>query len=291
MKEENLLSRFIFENASVRGEFIRLRKSYKTILAQHDYPPPIKQLIGEALCVASLLCAIIKFEGRLTVQFQGEGKLKMLLAQCTTEFHVRALAKWDDGITQEELVESFKHGVLMINLDGGENKKYQGIVSWKGKSLAESIESYFRDSEQLATKVWLKVNKTMAAGLLLQIVPDKDLEKNKDDWKHILNLTKALDEKDLLELNHEDLLNKLYPEEEIRMLSSHPVMFGCTCFRKKGADAILIMGHHDAEEELKANQVVVVTCDFCNQEYTYDRTAVNLIFDKNSKPNSPTQIH
>src|SRR5690349_15331905 len=103
MKQPDLLQRFIFEKAPIRGEYIQLTESFKTIMAQHDYPQPIRRLLGEALCVAGLLCASIKYNGRLTVQFRGKGKLKFLLAQCNSHFHIRGLAKWEGDLSYEDL--------------------------------------------------------------------------------------------------------------------------------------------------------------------------------------------
>src|SRR5580692_2373011 len=117
MKDNDSLQRFIFEQMPVRGEYIKLAHSYRTIINQHPYPPPIRKLLGEALCVAGLLSAIIKFDGRLTVQFRGKGKLKLLLAQCDNKFHMRGLVKWEGDLPYEDLMESFNDGVLVIMLD------------------------------------------------------------------------------------------------------------------------------------------------------------------------------
>jgi molecular chaperone Hsp33 len=168
----DILHRFIFENEPVRGEYVKLDESVQTILAQHDYPPVIKKLLGESLCVAALLSAVIKFTGRLTVQFRGKGKLKLLLAQCDEQSQLRGLAKYDESITQEELAAAFTDGVLVIMLDSGvKGQRYQGVVEWKGDSLAESIEHYFQHSEQLATRIWLTSNEQSAFGYLLQVAP------------------------------------------------------------------------------------------------------------------------
>ncbi len=161
---QDILQRFIFENEPVRGEFVNLTESFQTIVTQHDYPPAVRQLLGEALCVAALLSAIIKFKGKLTVQFRGKGTLKLLLAQCNDKFQLRGLTKYDGDVSYEELIKSFQDGVLVIMLDSGvKGQRYQGVVEWKGNSLAESIENYFHHSEQLATKIWLNVEKTTQA--------------------------------------------------------------------------------------------------------------------------------
>ncbi|VVC75896.1 33 kDa chaperonin [Aquicella siphonis] len=298
MTNQDSLQRFIFEKAPVRGEYIRLQTSFQDIINQHDYPPPIRHLLGESLCVAGLLSAIIKFKGRLTVQFRGKGKLKLLLAQCDNQFHIRGLAKWEGQLTYEDLMESFKQGVLLITLDSGPGKRYQGIVAWRGNSLAESIEGYFQDSEQLATKIWLAVDDTKAAGFLLQVIPgvQKDVKGVEDEiisphWARISQLTASLRPEDILMSDHQALLNKLYPEEEIRIFPSDQVSFNCTCSRKRGEDAILILGREEAEAELKNNNSIVVTCDFCNKEYVFDRVDVIRIFEDRGKPSSQTQIH
>lgn len=299
MTEQDALQRFIFEHLPVRGEYVKLQNSFKTIVNQHPYPPAIQKLLGEALCVAALLSAIIKFEGRLTVQFRGSGKLKLLLAQCNNDFELRGLAKWDKDLPYEDLMASFNDGVLVITLDMGGNKnRYQGIVAWRGNSLADSIEGYFRESEQLATKIWLSVNSDQAVGFLLQVVPDSRkvdtiAEESSIDthWRYVLNEASDLRPEDMFDLDYKDLLNNLFPHDDLRVFKTVPVAFKCTCSRKSGADAIRILGKEEAEEELKNNRTIVVTCDFCNQEYIYDREDVNKIFSDQNDPSSNSQLH
>jgi molecular chaperone Hsp33 len=297
MTNTDSLQRFIFDTSPVRGEYIHLHDSFQTIINQHNYPQPIRKLLGEALSVAGLLSAIIKFNGRLTVQFRGKGKLKLLLAQCDNHFNIRGLAKWKGNLSYEDLMESFNDGVLVIMLDSGPTSRYSGIVSWRGNSLVESIEGYFQESEQLATKLWLSVNDHSAAGLLLQVIPGSDRDAIGIDteiiyphWQHITKLTMNLDEQDLLGLEYQQLLNKLYPEEAIRIFPSVPITFNCTCSRKRGEDAIYILGREEAEAELKNNRTIVVTCDFCNREYVYDRVDVAKIFESKDRP-STQQLH
>lgn len=296
MAIKDLLQRFIFENAPVRGEYVHLHESFQTIMSQHQYPEPIRRILGEALTVASLLSAIIKFNGRLTVQFQGKGGLKLLLAQCDNNFQIRGLAKWEGSLTYEEIMDSFKDGVLVIMLDsGGAKGRYQGIVSWRGNSLAESIEGYFRDSEQLSTRLWLTVGKTSASGFLLQIIPENaktevvsDQDITNPHWDRIVQLTEQLSQDDLIHLEYEQLLAKLYPDEAIRLFTDKAIEFRCTCSRKRSADAIMILGREEAEAELSTNHSLVVTCDFCNKEYVFDKADIRKIFEAPHGPESNT---
>lgn len=303
MSTKDTLQRFIFANMPIRGEFIHLQTSYETIINQHQYPPAIRQLLGEALCVAGLLSAIIKFEGRLTVQFRGQGKLKLLLAQCDNHFNLRGLAKWDGELAYEDLMAAFNDGVLTIILDAhpGENKagsRYQGIVAWRGNSFVESIEGYFKDSEQLATRLWLCVSETAATGFLIQVVPASDknlpsLEKGESDpnWDHVIHLTSQLECDEMINMDYQDLLNRLYPDDEIRIFPAANVQFACTCSRKRSADAIQLLGREEAEAELADKSHISVTCDFCNKEYIFDRAEVEKIFADKNNPPSNTHIH
>lgn len=296
MPDNDLLHRFIFDTVPVRGEYICIEKSYQTIVNQHAYPSPIRHLLGEALCVAGLLRAIIKFKGRLTVQFRGKGKLKLLLAQCDDRFNIRGLAKWEGDLGYPELMQAFTQGVLVIMIDMEDKQNaYQGIVNWQGNSLAASIEGYFRDSEQLATKIWLNVSDVAVAGLLLQIIPatGKDtssLEMASSDqtWQRMISSPGDLDKQELLTMNYEALLQQSYPDDDIRIFRAEKVQFNCSCSRKRSEDAIYLLGKEEAEDELKKNNSIMVTCDFCNKEYSYDRVDVAKIFadrdGKNTKP-------
>lgn len=293
MITNDALTRFLFEKTPVRGELIRLEETFQTIAGQHDYPEPLKKLLGEALCVAGLLSAIIKFKGRLTVQFRGKGDLKLLMAQCDNAFNLRALAKWDGDLSYDELMAAFNDGMLAIILDPsvGNGTRYEGIVSWRGNSLVESIEGYFCESEQLRTKIYLAVNDTNAAGFLLQVIPSKEHDNaqfeemtSSPHWDRITKLTSGLVADDLLHAEHQALLRTLYPDEEVRVFTPVHVGFKCPCTRKKGEDAILVIGKKEADEELKDKNSIVVTCDFCNKEYVFDRVDVEKIFQDNSPP-------
>lgn len=297
MAHSDTLQRFIFENLPVRGEIIHLEQSFQTIVEQHNYPLSVRQLLGEALAVAGLLSAILKFAGRLTVQFRGVGKLKMLLAQCDNQFRMRGLVQYE-GIapTEAELTASFSEGVLAIMLDAdASQQRYQGIVSFKGNSLAESIEGYFQDSEQLKTKICLSVNDKHALGCLLQLIPGKQetstLETQIPEWQTVSTQLNATTLSDLLNMDNASFLHKYFPSEDIRLFDAIPVHFHCGCTRASGENAILLLGKEEAEAELKKHQLITVTCDFCNREYHFDRDDVIAIFEDDKSPPTSTHIH
>src|SRR5260221_7552189 len=103
MSNHDTRQRFIFEDANVRGELVNLTTSFQTIITQHLYPLAIKQILGETLVAACLLSGIIKTKGRLTVQFQGEKPLKLLMAQCNHKSEVRGLAQWEGSLSESDV--------------------------------------------------------------------------------------------------------------------------------------------------------------------------------------------
>ena len=176
MTKKDFLQKFLFEHLPIRGELVHLQDSYQTIANQHAYPPIIRQFLGEALVAATLLSALIKFKGRLSMQFQGKGQLKLLLVQCNDRFHLRGLAQWEGKLSREEIIANFQQGLMVITIDSEKGKtRYQGVVQWQGHSIAEALEGYFRDSEQLATRIWLAVDETSAAGLFTMISSGMDM--------------------------------------------------------------------------------------------------------------------
>lgn len=297
MNDKDILQRFIFENASVRGEIVRLEESFKTIMQQHQYPPIIQRILGEMLVVASLLSASIKFKGRVTVQFQGKGSLKLLLAQSTHELHIRGLAQWQGELDQAELMKQLKAGVLAVMMDpeASSGQRYQGIVSWRGDSLAQSIEGYFSQSEQVPTRLWLAVDDKRAAGFLLQVMPRESARTGKvvegqHDWEHVCHLASTITANELLHLDNPTLLHRLYVEDDIRLFNPASVAFRCTCSLARSENALRLLSPEEVAEELAEKQKIVVTCEFCNSEYVFDRVDVARIF-KHGNPGASTQVH
>lgn len=298
MKNNDLIQRFIFENANVRGEIVHLNKSFQGIMEQHQYPPAIRNVLGQMLVAANLLSAIIKFKGRLTVQFQGKGPVKLMLAQCTNEFNMRGLAQWhESNLSESDLLNALKNGVLAIIINpDSTTTRYQGIVSWQGNSIAQSIEGYFRDSEQLPTRLWIAINEHSAAGLLIQAMPKSSSDSRQEflesdlNWEHLVHLTETITNEELLGLDKQTILHRLYSQEQVRVFEPSPVMFQCTCSIERGENAILMLGKEEAEQELKDKQVIAVTCEFCNKTYNFDRVDVAAIFKKGDSSSS-SQVH
>lgn len=295
MKNHDIIQNFLFEALPIRGEIVHLNASFQQIMEQHQYPPLVRRWLGEALVLVALLSSLIKFSGKLAIQFQGKGNLKLLLVQCTNELELRGLAQWAGELTEENILDSLKQGSIVITIDPDNAKqRYQGIVSWQGQTLSESIEGYFQTSEQLLTRIWVVVDETSASGFLLQRMPEKETHRESaldHDWEHINFLTATLTPHELTHLDNKVLLHRLYVEEDVRLFDAKSVVFKCGCSEKRGARAIRTLGRKEAEEELQAKQKLVVKCEFCNHEYVYDRVDVATIFHKGDDFSSSGQIH
>ncbi len=284
MNKADELQRFLFENQHMRGEFVRLDTSLRHATEQHNYPKVIYNLLGETLLAAVLLSATIKFEGMLTIQLQSENEINLLVAKCSHDFKVRGLIQWDKTLNENLLPETLGPGQLIITIQPDSNAQaYQGIVAIRNQqSITEAIEEYFAQSEQLPTKLWLEVGDGHAAGMLLQTLPGPNSQDREYFWEHATILGSTLTRQELLDLDNQTILQRLYPEESIRLFNADDVQFSCQCTIPRMENAIRIMGKAEALDILTTKQHLTVHCEYCNREYAFDRDAITNIFSASS---------
>lgn len=277
MRDGDTLQRFLFEHSNVRGLFIHLTASYAAVSERYDYPMLVRQQLGEALAASALLGATIKFGGSLIMQLQSSGPIQLLVAQCNNERHIRGLARWqDEGLTQE-MDNPFGDGRLVITLDSAtSDERYQGIVGIEGGRLNQVIETYFAQSEQLQTRLWLAADEQQAVGMLLQHLPGT--EPDSDLWGRIEALGATLSQSELLTLTTQEILHRLFHEEDVRLFDAEPVSFRCSCSRDKIATMLRALGSAEAQEILQEQGSISVDCDFCNQHYAFDPVDVEELF-------------
>jgi len=176
-------TRFVFVDADVRGNIVRLGDSFKQMTAPHDYPHEVQELLGEFLAAALLLSDTIKFEGRLTLQANGQGNIRLLMAEATHEGAVRGIAQLEEAapanaFMDKNLLQLLSGGTLTVTVEARGRERYQSIVPLLGETLAECLESYFQQSEQLNTFITLSADSTQATGMLIQQLPTsgKDID-------------------------------------------------------------------------------------------------------------------
>jgi molecular chaperone Hsp33 len=268
------IQRFLFADVSVRGAIVRLETSFQTIIAQHHYPDAIAGLLGEALLATVLMTNTIKFEGQLTVQFQGEGPLELLVAKCDHNNHIRGLAQWSSDALAGDVVSSISDGSLVVTIDPYKKvQPYQSVVPVENRTISGALEHYFNLSEQLATRFWLQVVDGQAFGMMLQAVPPESVE---DFCDVVLEAQINLKKQDVAE-NNATLLQNIF-SRSIQLFDEAPVEFRCTCTLERMEDAVRTFGEEEARDILLTSKEVVVTCEYCNHEYGFSTSDIDHIF-------------
>ena len=294
MNNSDTSQRFLLNNSAIRGQWTLLETSYQTVLAKHDYPLEVQGLLGEIMAAAILLAATIKFEGTLTIQARGKGPVSLLNVECTHDHQLRAIAQWEGDTTDMDFKTLLGHAVLAITITPDKGERYQGIVPLVGSTIAECLEFYFAQSEQLTTRIWLYQGNNRSGGLLLQVLPYNsknpiDPVRQKEDWHRVSTLAATLTADELLSLDSETLLVRLFHEEEVTVFPPEPVEFRCTCSRERTAAALVQLGQEELEDIVAEQGKIDITCQFCNQQYLFDKVDVAMLFQQTSGSDSSSQ--
>src|SRR5689334_8835942 len=172
MSDSDRVRRFVLERHPIRGHAVRLARSWVDLREHQDYPPAVERLLGEAVAAVVLLAATLKFDGTLTLQLQGKGLVNLLVAQCTHDFRVRAMARHESIEGDPGFRSLAGDGQIIVTVEAKDRaSSYQGVVPIAGDSLAESLESYFVQSEQLPSRVMLASTPGLVSGMLVQRMP------------------------------------------------------------------------------------------------------------------------
>jgi len=281
MNDSDTLQRFIFEHASIRGEIAHLDSTYQTIMAQHPYPPMVRTLLGEALISCLLLAGSIKFEGEISLQFQGDKRLPLLLVQCDNQLHIRSFAKYQQDDTSVDYNSAFLQGNMVLTITQyNQTQAYQSMVPIRSTAMSENLMHYFAQSEQIASRVWLAVNEYRAAGILLQLMPGQDTQHREQFWEYAVQLGQTISEQELLTLDNPTILHRLYHETELRLYTARPTSFRCRCNAEKMKQVLNVLGEDDIKNLLQERGQIEINCDFCNHLYTFDAIDIALLFHK-----------
>ncbi|HAD44644.1 MAG: Hsp33 family molecular chaperone HslO [Alcanivorax sp.] len=273
MNNADFKQRFLFPETDIRGELVRLDESLEAILGTHDYPLAVQGLVGEAVAAVALLAGTLKFSGRLSLQAQGRGPVSLLLAECTHDGQLRALARHDGELdTAANIGALIGDGTMVITITPDQGRQYQGIVPLEGDTLAQCLEGYFQQSEQLPTRLWLASGNGRAAGLMLQRLPDQVAsgDENRNQWEHLEALAGTLKMEELLDLPAETVLRRLFHETPPRLPEAQPLRFGCTCSRERTENALLSLGADELKTLLDEDGEATLTCDFCLSQQHFD---------------------
>jgi molecular chaperone Hsp33 len=290
----------LFERFPIRGHLVHLDAAWRALIEHRQYPVVIRDTLGEAVVASLLLAATIKFEGVLSLQLQGDGPVHLMLAQCTCGLGVRGLARYrdlgaGDSLNIRDLVGAGNLTVTLETDDGAQ--RYQGIVPIEGERLADSLQAYFQNSEQLPTRLWLRADAQGASGMLLQKLPGAasigaaDSAAIEDAWRRVQLIADTLTPEELSTLEDAQILHRLFNEDDLRLFEPSPVYFRCRCSRERVAGMLQGLGEAETRGVLAERGKVEVHCDFCNRAYVFDAVDVAQLFTSAMPADSGSSVH
>lgn len=273
------LQRFLFEHLAVRGELVHLDATWQAVLERHDYPAPLRAVLGELMAAGALLAATVKFDGAVILQLHGTGPVTLIVVECTNANLLRATAKWAGDLGPGGLRTLLGAGRFSITLAPASSgaPTYQGVVDLAGGTVAACLEHYMAHSEQLRTRLALAADIRHAAGMLLQELPG-NRDADPDAWNRVSQLAATLTERELLELPPEILLRRLYHEDDVRLFESSPVAFRCSCTAQRVVAMLRMLGEAEVRDIIAERGAVEVTCEFCNKRYSFDAVDAEQVF-------------
>ncbi len=284
---DDLVAAFTVDGAPLRGRIARTSATIDAILRRHAYPAPVALLLGEALVFASLMASLLKVDGKLSIQAQGDGLVPLLVAEHVTGGALRGYARLAPNAASElagahrlaprDLVGE---GVLSLTLTQGDDfAPHQGLVPMQGRTLAECAEAYFRDSEQVETRIKLAVGEVMgvghpnywrAGGALIQRVAADDARGDPEDaWRRAAIFLDTLTDEEMLDpaLPADRVLYRLFQEDGVRMADPVPLVDQCSCDEQRLEAALAHLSAHERAELAEPDGFVHATCQFCAREY------------------------
>ena len=308
------LLRLMFDGGGARAHLVQLDRSWLEVACKHDTSPDVMRLLGEMSCASILLSASLKYEGSVILQIHGDGPVRLAVAECNAKLGFRSTIKMSEtlepapGADWKALVNQNNLGRFSVVLDPKIDNQhpYQGIVPLHEAGVAQALESYMQRSEQLPTRLWLACNGERAAGLLLQKMPHQGgtnkksdaqseaaTEASDDDWERLITLAQTVTAEELLNVEAETLLHRLFWQEAPKLLEDKPVQFSCSCSRARVGRMLKTLGAEEVESILAEQGQVDVHCDFCNAAYHFDAVDCAALFTGEHPPSSedPSTIH
>ena len=296
---DNFVQTFQLESSNLRGRIVRLGSVLDDILQAHEYPRPISHLVAETVALTLCLSSMLKYEGIFTLQAQGDGPLRMLVSDVTSDLVVRGCASYDaerfqasreqlgalkagEG-SQNHLAQYLGKGYIAFTVDQGQHTdRYQGIVELKGSSMVDCVQHYFTQSEQIGTGIKMAVGfrdgAWRASAIMLQHMPEDNKNPeagvtnlSEDDWRRSMIFLDSCTEDEFLDssIDSNELLFRLFHEEGVRVYERQAVTKGCRCNKERVENVLYTLSEEDVEYMTRNNQIEM-KCEFCSKIYLYD---------------------
>lgn len=270
---------FVFDALPVRGALINLSRSWRRMLRDHEYEDAVQETLGHAAAATGLIAQSMKFDGAITLQIQGDGELRMLVMQCTSELELRGMAACDEDGNAKTFGDLMHNAHCAITVDAGD-RPYQGIVEIDRASLADSLQNYFARSVQVPSHVMLVSDASLSGGILLQQMPGQYMI-NEDDWSRLGFIAATLRTSDFEVADGMELIGKLFAEDDVRVFKSQPVVFRCRCSQARAEEVLRMLGEVETREAVNEQGKVDVTCEYCGRQRTFDPVDISRLFVDN----------
>jgi molecular chaperone Hsp33 len=273
------VQRFLFEDLDIRGRLTCLTGAWRRMLDGRGYPDNVAALLGHTTALNVLLGANQKGAGRVTLQVQGSGPVKLLVADCTAELQIRGMASYEKqkpfAGSERSLLGDGRLSVTLEDLKSGQF--YQSLVPLEGENLQEIFEHYLSQSEQTTAYLRLKADGGALCGLLLEKLPQADT-RDPDGWNRVCHLAETLQLDETRDAQPYDLLTRVFPEELMRVFRLYPVEYHCPYDEGKVKDMLLGLGREEVESILAEQGEVVIRNEMCNHEYRFDAKSIEELF-------------
>jgi molecular chaperone Hsp33 len=269
MHDRDSLHRFMFEHFPIRGQLVHVDAAWRALIEHSEYPAAIRDTLGQAVAASLLLAATIKFKGVLSLQLQGDGPVHLMLVQCSDGLGVRGLARFrEEAAGQANPAALFGSGNLTVTLETESSaQRYQGIVPITGERLAG------------------------ASGMLLQKLPAQSTPAVEDAWRRVQIIGDTLTPEELSTLADQEILHRLFNEDDVRLYEAAPVYFRCRCSRERVAGMLQGLGEREIRSVIAERGEVEVRCDFCNRAYTFDAVDAAQLFNAGVAADRGTSLH
>ncbi len=286
---DSTIRRFLFEHLDIRGAIVHLGDAWQQMQVDRDYQPTVAQLLGELAAVTALIAGQLKQPGRLTMQLRGNGPIQSLIMDCNEQLQMRGMARSNPVVLPAPvpvLLGADQGGKLMMSLDMPNARlPYQSFVPLEGNSIGEIFEHYLEQSEQQPSRLIATAGPTAAVCLFLQKMPQAD-NHDPDGWNRISQMASTVKPAELLELDAETLLTRLFHEDTadhgVRIYDPLPVVYHCPEDWDKVRDMIVSLGQSDAESIIEEHGEILIRDDICNREYRFTAADVSELFARAS---------
>lgn len=277
--QTDYVQRFLFEDLDIRGRLVCLTEAWQRMLDGRDYPEHIAHLLGHTTALNVLLGATQKGAGRVTLQVQGSGPVKLLVADCTAELQIRGMAAYENRVTsgtnERKLLGDGRLSVTLEDVKSGQ--MYQSLVPLEGENLEQIFAHYLSQSEQLSAFLRLRVDEGALCGLLLEKLPGAD-SRDPDGWNRVTQLASTLTLDETRDAQPYDLLTRVFPEELMRVFKLYAVQYHCPYDEEKVKDMLRGLGREEVQSILAERGEVVIRNEMCNHEYRFGAEAIERIF-------------